>query len=501
MTEGSGKILFLLRNLYYLRNFEAPIRALAERGHAIVVLSDPAKHLPEEIREQVRLLRADLGARIDFADAHGRMDFRQRLADDIHTGRDILRFYTPAFRNADLLRRRAAAKATPFARALFNRDRYWHPDENQRADDRLRRWDEALPVDASILSRLTAIAPKLVVVSPLVDLRTDQIDWVRAARSLKVPTVLAVASWDNLTSKSRIQVPVERVIVWNDIQRQEAIDLHGVADEAIIVTGAQLYDDWFTRRPALDRAAFCAEHGFDPARRVILYTGSSTSIAENEPGFVTRWLTALRAHPDPELATANVLVRPHPMNPAGYDGIDMAAFAPAALMRARMPVVEAARAAYFDALSHADLMVGLNTSALVEASILGKGSYTMSDPGNSAGQQETLHYHYLTAARLLHETTSLDDHLAALAEGLHRAGDSPAAADFVAEFIRPHGRGEPATPRFVAAIEAAFDAPVRPANEKAPVNHALLNVVAAGDQAILGAARWFRRVTGGTRSD
>lgn len=497
MTTPDGRVLFLVRNLYYLRNFEAPIRALAERGHDVTVLADPAKHLPDEIRSFIGELVADLGGRLSIGEAFGRQDFRQRLADDIHTGRDILRFYTEPFRNADPLRRRAAAKATPVARALYHRPRNWNGERNRRADDRLRRWDESLPLDKAIVSRLEAIAPAVLVVSPLVDLRTDQIDWVRAARALRIPTVLGVASWDNLTSKSRIQVPVDRVIVWNEIQRAEAIDLHGIEPGRIAVTGAQLYDDWFVRKPSIDRRGFCAAYGFDPERPVLLYVGSSTAIAGNEAGFVARWLDALRNQPDPAVAGANVLIRAHPMNPAGYDRIDVGAHPPAALMEPLMPVVEATKAAYFDALHHADLVVGLNTSALVEASIFGKGSYTMSDPGHAAGQQETLHYHYLTAARLLHEAPDLAAHFAMLSTALLDGGPDEAAADFVAEFIRPHGRDRPATPAFADAVESAIDLPVHPDRPKSrPLRGVAIDLLAAVDQAVLATARWLRR-TGG----
>ena len=152
MSEPARTILFLLRNLYYLRNFEAPIRALAERGHRLVILADPSKTLPNEISQQTVELQSDFPAAITFGQSHGRKDFRRRLVDEIHTARDILRYYTPAFRLAEKLRRRAASKATPLARLLFDRDVYWDAARNKRADRRLSRWDSAMPADRAITS-------------------------------------------------------------------------------------------------------------------------------------------------------------------------------------------------------------------------------------------------------------------------------------------------------------------------------------------------------------
>jgi len=494
MTDRPLRLLFLLRNLYYLRNFEAPIRALAGRGHDIVVLADPAKHLPPEVHALIQALQRDLGPAISLRPAHGRQDFRQRVADDIHTARDILRYYTPPFRSANRLRRRAASKATPLARRLYDRSRYWDPARNAAADRRLALWDETLPVDRSIAAEIDAINPDLLVVAPLVDLRTDQIDWVRAARAAAIPTVLAVASWDNLTSKSRIQAEIDRALVWNDIQKREAIDLHGVPEASVVVTGAQLHDDWFDRKPSTGRDAFCAMHGFDPSRPILLYVGSSTAISTDEPAFVARWIAAIRGADDPHLAGANVLVRPHPMNFAGYGVLRQTAWEPVSVApeRGGLPVTEEAKALYFDTLFHSDVVVGLNTSALVEASILGKGSHTIRDPRHAGGQEQTLHYHYLTAGRILHEAASLDDHVTMLTATL-RQGESDGAADaFVTEFIRPHGRDIAATPRFVEAVEAAAAIAVAPAPSANRLRRLLLDAFGLADHLAIAALRRLR---------
>lgn len=499
MTASGATILLLLRNLYYLRNFEAAIRGLAERGHRITILADPAKSLPAEIVAQKAGLETDFDGLVSFGDAHGRGDFRQRVADDIHTARDILRYYAPAFRDAGHLRRRAIGKATPLARMVYRRERYRDPERNRRADEWLERLDRSLPIDSAIAASLDAIAPDLLVVSPLVDLRTNQIDWVRAARARGTRTVLAVASWDNLTSKARIQTEVDRVIVWNETQKREAIDLHGVDESAVAVTGAQLYDGWFGRQPESDRATFCSALGLDPARPIVLYVGSSTSIARDEPAFIRRWLEALRSCSIAGVADANVLIRPHPMNLAGYEFIGAERWPPAIVspLHGGLPVTRAARSTYFDTLYHADLIVGLNTSALVEASILGKGSFTIGDPGHTAGQQQTLHYHYLTAAKLLHEASDFEAHFSQLGEALRDGADRSAATAFVSEFIRPHGREIAATPLFVEAIEAELGKPA--VATEAPAGSAMriaIDAFAYCDDLAIRCWRALRRLTG-----
>ena len=53
--------------------------------------------------------------------------------------------------------------------------------------------------------------------------------------------------------------------------------------------------------------------------------------------------------PDPELAAANVLIRPHPMNFVRYDALDLADLGPVAVapLHGGLPVTEEARATYF----------------------------------------------------------------------------------------------------------------------------------------------------------
>ena len=71
----------------------------------------------------------------------------------------------------------------------------------------------------------------------------------------------------------------DAVLLWNDVQRDEATRLHAVPPERVALTGAHTFDPWFARRPSEDRAGFCARLGFDPARPIVLYLCSSVAIA------------------------------------------------------------------------------------------------------------------------------------------------------------------------------------------------------------------------------
>ena len=80
--------------------------------------------------------------------------------------------------------------------------------------------------------------PDVLLVSPLIDLASPLVDYLKAARSLGLRTGICVASWDNLTSKGLLRFVPERVFVWNEAQREEAVSLHGIPPDRVVATGA-----------------------------------------------------------------------------------------------------------------------------------------------------------------------------------------------------------------------------------------------------------------------
>jgi hypothetical protein len=52
---------------------------------------------------------------------------------------------------------------------------------------------------------------------------SDEIPLIRAVIKAGIPTLGVVASWDNLTSKGLLLPKVDRLLVWNDAMREEAV--------------------------------------------------------------------------------------------------------------------------------------------------------------------------------------------------------------------------------------------------------------------------------------
>jgi hypothetical protein len=120
-------------------------------------------------------------------------------------------------------------------------------------------------------------------------------------------------------------------------------------------------------------------------------------------------------------------------------------------------VDERSKTDYFDSMYHAAAVVGINTSAMIEAAIVGRPVHTVLLPEFWDNQEGTLHFHYLLDGpnALLRAARSLDDHACDLAGILEGRDPDPArSARFVGAFVRPSGIDVPSTTRLVDELEA-----------------------------------------------
>jgi hypothetical protein len=286
-------------------------------------------------------------------------------------------------------------------------------------------------------------------------------------------TGVCVKSWDNLSSKSLIRPVPDRVFVWNGVQREEAIELHSIPSERVVVTGAQCFDEWFDWPPR-PRDEFSRRVGLDPERPFVLYACSVPWTGQSEVDFVRRWVGVLRQAGD-GLADAGVLVRPHPKRPLDWVDADLSDLPDVVVFpeHGHAPTDDESKADYFDSIYHSEAVVGLNTSAMIEAAVVGRPVLTILDPEFERVQGGTLHFRYLleVGGGLLRVAHTLEEHAEQLAEALADADDGrrPSAV-FVEEFVRPHGLETAATPLFVKEVEQLAEAAApRPRRTPAPL--------------------------------
>jgi hypothetical protein len=452
------RVVFYLNRFTYIRFFESVLRALVGRGHEVVLLLE---RRPTHDYEERWVEEFERDPRFTYRRAvASRKDPIRGFRRDLRKTADYLHFLRPRFDRTPALRRRARARAPERVARLSELPLLRTAPVRGLATAIVERFDHAIPPSPALLAEIRELQPDIVVVSPHGMPGELDSDYVKAARELGVPSAVAIASWDNLSSKQLLHERPDRLLVWNETQRAEAVELHHVPERQVVVTGAQNFDLWFDWRPS-PRRAFCERQALDPERPYVLYVGGSLYPAEiTEAEWVRRWLGALRSSDDAVLARAGALLRPHPCRAdewadASYDDFENVGVWRSAYRE--MPVADEARAEFFDSIYHAAAVVGLNTSAMIEAAIVGRVVHTVIAPEFATSQQGVFHFDYLlnVGGGLTRIARSLDEHVEQLADTLH-GRDLEAEARrrrFLQAFVRPYGLDAAATPRFVDALE------------------------------------------------
>jgi hypothetical protein len=318
--------------------------------------------------------------------------------------------------------------------------------------------EEAVPSSTTIENFISSVEPDVLIVSPLTNAASHQVDYVKSAKALGIPTAVCIPSWDNLTNKGHLKILPDQVVVWNRAQLREAIELHGVPASRVTVTGAQPFDRWFGRAPSVPRDEFCQKVGLPLDRPFVLFCGSRSNIGEGvEPAFVRRWIETLRGDSAELGGDIGILVRPHPER-SDWHHESLAEYPNTVVWPRRIAnsIAPSARTNYFDSLYHSAAVVGANTSAMIEAAIVGRPVLTVRAPEFKESHEGTLHFGYLRRDQggFVREAATLEEHRRQLADAI---ANPKVAQDvnrrFVQEFIRPHGLGRPCTPILVEVIE------------------------------------------------
>jgi hypothetical protein len=242
---------------------------------------------------------------------------------------------------------------------------------------RARRVDAGTPAD-------------LVVISPMLELGSRQVEVLRSARAFGARTILSLGNWDHLSNKGRISELPTRVFVWNDTQVAEAVELHGVPRERIVITGAQTYDQWFGRVPARTRQEFCAMLNLPADRPLLLYACSAMyPIEPSEARFVQRWIEQIRASDDPPCDRRRFWCGLTRCDSRSGTTLTCRTFD---AVYGSVPIDSRSKEDYFDSL-YFGAVVGLNTTAFIETAIVGRPVHTIDVPnsGNGNGGRSTFH--------------------------------------------------------------------------------------------------------------
>jgi hypothetical protein len=219
-------------------------------------------------------------------------------------------------------------------------------------------------------------APALLVTSSP-GLILAEVPLLRTAVRRGVRSIAIDPSWDNFTNKLLPVRRVDRLIVWNELMKQQAIELHGYRADEVRVAGTAQWDLYFRPGPVTGRDTFFQRIGADPARQLVTLTTTPRALFSHHDHVLRVMIRAMidGRWPGP----VQILVRLHPRD----DRAAYAAFENVPHVILEKPFRQTVRTGdgldiditadnqrhLADTLRHSDVIVNVASTIAVEAAI------------------------------------------------------------------------------------------------------------------------------------
>ena len=297
--------------------------------------------------------------------------------------------------------------------------------------------EKCAPASKVIKEDLIKRKPDVVVVTPINHRHSEEIEYIKAAKALNIPTVTTALSWDSLSTKGVFHVIPDMTLVWNAYQAREAIGIHDVPKDKVFITGAPFFDKWFEPQLLEERDFFCAKVGIDANRPFFVYLGSSGGIVGDETWLIQDIYNKVKKNN--KLKNYQMVVRPHPANPKYVKKLvkdDLIVYP----FDGALPECVASQRNFYNILKHCEFTVGVNTSGMLDAIINTKPCLTLMVDKYKSTQAKAIHFKQLSKALKVSYSIESLIRLMELTVTEYQKNQR----FIVKEFIRPNGLDIPA---------------------------------------------------------
>ncbi|MEM7112661.1 MAG: hypothetical protein AAF614_09510 [Chloroflexota bacterium] len=252
--------------------------------------------------------------------------------------------------------------------------------------------------------------PDLVVVTRVLGSSPD-FPILKQAAQQNIPVMALVSSWDNFTSKGFFPFGVNWLVVWNEVMRDEAVEMFGFPQEKIFLSGIPRFDTYFnptifhshaggnplsptskadwnghntlpsTSSSKLARSQFFAKMGLDPTKRLITFATATRHLLATpfdptspEPEIIGALADAIEA--DQLECDVQILVRLHPL--ADAEAYALVAERPFVHLQIPGQQKTAFVDRYFaqsedqllcDTLRHSDVLINVASTTTIDAAV------------------------------------------------------------------------------------------------------------------------------------
>lgn len=107
-----------------------------------------------------------------------------------------------------------------------------------------------------------------------------------AAQDLGIPTSSFIFSWDNLPKATMVVEP-EHYFVWSEHMKKELRTYYPhITEQQIMVTGSPQFEPHYDQNLKQTRIEFCRDHGLDPIKRYICFSGDDETTSPYDPQYL-----------------------------------------------------------------------------------------------------------------------------------------------------------------------------------------------------------------------
>lgn len=445
------KIIFVIRSTTFFNRYQSIIKALAERGHDVLAIFERAEERwtkgtyikpIENFQSKVKnfryiwaLQRCDSWTVILYP-VRRILSYRRFLkVRQSNFFRDRYVVYLPWWLRTLLV--------IPGLKFLVN-----HALKSDLTGKFLRKLENTIPADPAIKRQIEELKPDVLIDSyGDLSMVSADLEYLKAAVALNIPSVVPVMSWDTLTTKGVMHILPDLLLAWNNIQAEEAFIDHDFNESRIKITGAPFFDDWFSNlKPSLSREKFCLKYGLRSMDPIILYLGSSaaTTAGKGELWLLELLRRALDQSDNEKMRRAQIIIRPHPMNYKMYQKSQLlnTVVIPA---QGALPDTPESLQLFYDTIYHSFCVTGVYSSGMICAIIVDKPVVVMKLEEYNITQAQVTHVKNLLQSGAVAIAHNIDEFLVEAGKILlgrdEHITDRP---EFIKKFIRPRGLGKSA---------------------------------------------------------
>lgn len=247
-------------------------------------------------------------------------------------------------------------------------------------EDELEKWVEkkllSYPRSEEAAERLQAFRPDVLLTTGT--FRYEEPAVAAAAKSMGIPTLALITSWDNPSTKNRMVFRYDGYLVWSEQMKRDLHQFFPYTQQAPThIIGAPQFDVFFQERFRQPREEFCAQNNLRPDLPIILYALGSPNFLKEHHGAI--WLAERIARG--ELGNVQMIVRPHPLFDNGQEAALLRNFGPRVVVQRTGQSGAATHARsqdeqqirnWVNTFRHASVVVNLSSTVAVDAALCDK---------------------------------------------------------------------------------------------------------------------------------